>query len=121
MSVNSSTSAAYAAGYIFKKIHGDLAKTHYQRIDADGVCHSVEPEFARMSLRPGIGRGWYERYASDFHTHDYAVHDGRRFPVPKYYDRLLEEATRIDSQSCARIESYARCPIEPTTGRKGSR
>ena len=90
MSVNSSTSAAYAAGYIFKKIHGDLAKTHYQRIDADGVCHSVEPEFARMSLRPGIGRGWYERYASDFHTHDYAVHDGRRFPVPKYYDRLLE-------------------------------
>lgn len=85
-------SAAYAAGYIFKKQHGQRAKDYYKAIDADGVWHPLEPEFARMSLRPGIGRGWYERFASDFHTHDVAIYDGRRFPVPKYYDRILEKS-----------------------------
>jgi len=85
-------SAQYAAGYIFKKLHGKLGEDHYKRVDADGVWHPIEPEFARMSLRPGIGRDWYERYSSDFHTHDVAVLDGKRFPVPKYYDRLLERS-----------------------------
>lgn len=88
-------SASYAAGYIFKKLHGDLGADHYKRIDADGVWHPIEPEFCRMSLRPGIGRGWYERYASDFHTHDHAVLDGKCFPVPKYYDRLLERSNPV--------------------------
>lgn len=86
-------SARYCAGYIFKKQYGDRAEDRYKRVDADGVWHPIEPEFARMSLRPGIGRGWYERFADDFHTEDVAVLDGKRFPVPKYYDRLLE---RVD-------------------------
>lgn len=85
-------SARYCSGYIFKKQHGDRAKRHYQVVDSDGVCYPLEPEFARMSLRPGIGRGWYDRYSGDFHTHDVAVLDGKRFPVPKYYDRLLERS-----------------------------
>lgn len=88
-------SAAYAAGYIFKKLHGKLGDDYYKRIDQDGVWHPIEPEFARMSLRPGIGRGWYERFSSDFHTHDVAIFDGKRFPVPKYYDRLLERADPV--------------------------
>lgn len=88
-------SAAYASGYIFKKLHGDQGANYYKRVDADGVWHPIEPEFARMSLRPGIGFRWYQRHAPDFHTHDYAVLDGKRFPVPKYYDRLLERADPV--------------------------
>lgn len=104
-------SAAYAAGYIFKKLHGDLGADHYKRIDSDGVWHAIEPEFCRMSLRPGIGRGWYERYASDFHTHDYTVFEGKRFPVPKYYDRLLKasnEGRLLELQEDREFKSLSR-------------
>nr|UQB76420.1 replication associated protein [Flumine microvirus 31] len=83
-------SARYCAGYIFKKQYGDRGDIRYAVVDADGVVNRVMPEFARMSLRPGIGASWYRRYASDFHTFDVAVLDGKRFPVPKYYDVLLE-------------------------------
>lgn len=88
-------SASYASGYIFKKLHGDRGADYYKRVDSDGVWHAISPEFARMSLRPGIGFRWYQRYASDFHTDDHAVLDGKRFPVPKYYDRLLERADPV--------------------------
>lgn len=83
-------SAAYCSGYIFKKIYGKRGDDEYKTVDADGVINPIEREFARMSLRPGIGRDWYERYKSDFHTFDYAVADNKQFAVPKYYDKLLE-------------------------------
>ena len=103
-------SAAYASGYIFKKLHGDLGASHYKRIDEDGVWHPLEPEFARMSNRPGIGADWYHRYAADFHARDFAVHDGKRFPVPKYYDRLLE---RADPDSLARLKEERELSVIP--------
>lgn len=88
-------SAQYCAGYIFKKKLGHAGKSAYKVVDLDGVVHDVSPEFARMSLKPGIGHDWYMRHRGDFHNWDKAVHDGKLFPVPKYYDRLLE---RVDPQ-----------------------
>lgn len=85
-------SAAYCSGYIFKKQYGSNAKKAYELVDSDGVILRREPEFARMSLRPGIGGDWYRRYSEDFHGPDIAVHDGKQFAVPKYYDRLLERS-----------------------------
>lgn len=86
-------SAGYAARYCLKKVTGQPAAAHYQRVDADGVVHSLCPEFARMSLRPGIAALWFDRFRPDVTTFDYVVHEGRKFSVPKYYDRLNE---RID-------------------------
>lgn len=90
-------SAAYCSGYIFKKVGGLQGADKYKRVDSDGVWQPIDPEFARMSLKPGIGADWYRRYVEDFHGRDYCVHDGKQFPVPKYYDRLLERCneTRI--------------------------
>lgn len=85
-------SAAYAARYVLKKVTGVASDRHYRRVDADGVVHQLVPEFARMSLRPGLGAIWYRKYSGDVHTHDYVVADGRKFGVPKYYDRLLERS-----------------------------
>lgn len=86
-------SAAYAARYVLKKVCGDLAERHYERVDVDGVVHHLVPEFARMSLRPGVGAAWFNRFGATDLRGDYVVHDGKKFSVPKYYDRLLERVS----------------------------
>lgn len=85
-------SAAYAARYVLKKVTGSNAVPYYRRVDNDGVSHDLVPEFARMSLRPGIASAWFEKFQGDVSTFDYVVHEGKKFSVPKYYDRLLERS-----------------------------
>lgn len=81
-------SAGYVARYSLKKVTGDRAELHYQSVDQDGEIHTLTPEFCRMSTRPGIGAGWYHKYHSDVHVHDYVVADGSRNRIPRYYDKL---------------------------------
>lgn len=90
-SLNRST-AEYAARYCLKKITGQRSVDHYRRVDSDGVVYNLVPEFARMSLRPGIGSGWFDRFGDDAIRARSIVHDGAQFAVPKYYDRLLERS-----------------------------
>lgn len=74
--------AAYVAGYCVKKRNGDQA-VHW---------HGPRtPEFLNMSRRPGIGARWIERFHSDVFPCDFVVVDGRKSPVPRYYDEWLEE------------------------------
>nr|QJB20143.1 MAG: replication initiator protein [Microvirus sp.] len=83
-------SAGYAARYVLKKVTGLAGELHYRRVDLDGAVHDLVPEFARMSLRPGIASAWFSKFRSDVTTFDYVVHEGKKYPVPKYYDRLLD-------------------------------
>lgn len=44
-----------------------------------------------MSLRPAIGRTWFEKYWPEVaKARDGVIVDGKRLPVPRYYDKLLE-------------------------------
>jgi len=79
-------SAAYVARYIMKKINGELAEEHY--VDEDGVI--LNPEYTTMSRRPGIGRGWLDKYFSDVYPHDHVVINGVKMKPPKYYDGVLK-------------------------------
>ena len=99
-------SAGYVARYCLKKVNGDAAESHYSFVDADGVITRRQPEFARMSLKPGIGARWFERFGDDCLPRDYVVHDGRKFPVPRYYDKLHERAKGgIDEVKLSRVEA----------------
>ena len=71
-------SAAYVARYNLKKINGEKAKEHY-----DGR----RPEF--MTCSNGIGRDWLLRYHSDVYPRDQVVMNGKEYPVPRYYDRVM--------------------------------
>ena len=75
-------SCAYVARYIMKKINGKKAEEHYQ---------GRNPEFLRMSLKPGIGKLHYEKYAKSLYARDFVTQNGKQAPVPAYYDRLLEK------------------------------
>ncbi|AXH75152.1 MAG: replication initiator protein [Microviridae sp.] len=73
-------SAAYAARYVVEKINGDAAVEHYR---------GRVPEFVRMSLRPAIGRRWFERFRDDVYPSDTVVVRGHESRPPLYYDKLL--------------------------------
>lgn len=103
-------SANYVARYNLKKVNGDRAKTHYQWVDPEsGEMHDLQPEFAHMSTRPGIGAAWYDKFHQDVHTHDYVIRDGAKNPVPRYYDRIAKSRYQVDEIKMQRaIDSMSR-------------
>lgn len=74
-------SAAYVAKYCIKKVNGSMAAFHYG---------SRAPEFAVMSLKPGIGSGWFEKYQSDVYPSDFVVLRGRKRSPPRFYDEQID-------------------------------
>lgn len=103
-------SAGYAARYVLKKVTGKHAGDYYTRVDSDGVVHSLSPEFARMSLRPGIASAWFDRFKDDVYTFDYVISEGSQFPVPKFYDRLLD---RVSPERLAEIKEAREVKVLP--------
>lgn len=85
-------SAAYVARYVTKKVTGGNAEAHYSSVDpATGEVVQVEPEYATMSRRPGIGAGWYERFSKEVYPADEVVMRGALMKPPRYYDLTLEK------------------------------
>lgn len=84
-------SAGYVARYITKKVTGPNADQHYELMDPlSGEIYNRTPEFSRMSLKPGIGATWFQRYKSEVYPLDRVVVRGVEMKPPKFYDRLLE-------------------------------
>lgn len=93
--------AGYCARYILKKALGQNAETAYQTVDEAGNIVQKRPEYAAMSLRPGIGAGWFVRFGRDVFPQDYLIVDGVKRRVPKYYDRLVKDDLRVDTDKIA--------------------
>lgn len=79
--------AAYTARYITKKITGPAAENHY--VTEDGEI--LEPEFVRMSKRPGIGHEWFKKYGPHSYERGYLVTRGKKMQPPRAYDKKFEE------------------------------
>lgn len=73
-------SARYVAKYCIKKVNGPMAAEHYG---------SRAPEFAVMSLKPGIGSGWFEKHQEDVYPSDFVVLQGKKRSPPRFYDERL--------------------------------
>ena len=76
-----------------KKITGDAAFDHYNKVDEDGVIISRTSEFTRMSLKPGIGAGWFDKYHSDVFPHDHVIVKGKECSPPRYYTNKVKKAS----------------------------
>lgn len=86
------SSARYVASYVMKKITGKPAEDHYTRVsEVTGEITQVEPEFQLMSLKPGLGRSWFERFKGDVFPADSVVLEGKLRQVPRYYEQQLSE------------------------------
>lgn len=89
-------SAAYVGRYCVKKIGGEAAIDHYTYTDPEtGEFFTREPEYLTASKRPAIGKRWFEDFYKDCRK-GYVTHDGVRYPVPKYYLKLLEDISQVD-------------------------
>lgn len=73
-------SAAYVARYALKKITGDKAEAHYG---------GLKPEYTTMSRRPGIGKGWFDKFSADVFPRDGVIVRGVVTRPPRFYDSLL--------------------------------
>lgn len=98
-------SAAYVARYCLKKVTGKAAAEAYERLDSStGEIYNIEPEFFGMSLKPGIGYGWLEKYKTDVYPHDEVIVRGHKTRPPRYYDQLLSE-TEVSPIKKARLKN----------------
>lgn len=88
----------YVASYVTKKIKTNDsfgADRYYRLSPIDGQFHSVKPEFAVMSRKPGIGQGYVDKYKSDFYPSGYIIMDGVKQAPPRFYlSKLSEEEQR---------------------------
>ena len=85
-------SGAFVAGYCMKKVNGKNAEAHYTRVDGmTGEIYQKEPEFSRMSLKPGIGASWLAKYESDVYRTGAVMVNTVANSVPRYYIKQLEE------------------------------
>lgn len=74
--------AAYVARYCMKKITGRNAKIWYG---------DKTPEYNHMSLKPGIGKTFLEKYETDIYPNDYVIVNGTKVKPPKYYNKIIEK------------------------------
>lgn len=89
-------SAAYVARYVLKKITGVSAVKNYERvIEATGEVVQVQPEYTTMSRRPGIGKGWLEKYKDETYRNDSIIIRGMEVQPPKFYDNQVEKIDEI--------------------------
>lgn len=102
-------SAGYVARYCMKKVTGDHADAHYG---------GRVPEFCRMSLKPGIGAGWFERFGeSDVAPSGRVLVNGKEANAPRYYVKLMERSARVaacfgDKSELHRLEAVKAARLE---------
>jgi len=114
-------SAAYVAGYTLEKVYGS-AEAYEDVVDLrTGELTSRRPEFCNMSRRPGIGAWWFDRYRSDLFgkdgSHDFAVMDGVKYKVPRYYVDQLE-GNALEAVKEARFLRAMEVPVGENSERR---
>lgn len=102
-------SAAYVARYIMKKVNGQAAARHYVNPKTGEV---LTPEFTKMSLKPGIGSEWFDKFHKDVYPHDYVVVNGRKCVPPKYYDKKYFKMTAFDVAEFEFLDADSSFPID---------
>lgn len=76
-------SIAYIARYICDKKLGKEARYYEEQ--------AINPEFVRMSLKPGLGSDWYDKFKTDLFPHDYMVVNGKKCRIPRYFSEKFKK------------------------------
>lgn len=116
--------AGYCARYIMKKALGKNSKESYDLVDAEtGEITHRNPEYAAMSLKPGIGAEWFNKFHTDVYPVDYVIASGTKYRPPKYYDKLFKRSKDLvfDQVEQERIEKGKLTAPDQTDERRAVR
>jgi len=95
-------SAAYVARYVTKKVTGDQAEEEYGQVNpVTGEVTLKKKPYATMSLKPGIGFEYFQRWKHQIYPRDTVLVRGRLEQPPAYYDVLME---REDPELMKRVK-----------------
>jgi hypothetical protein len=83
-------SAAYVARYVMKKQNQEIDVHAPVDLETGEVIQRL-PEYNRMSLKPGIGANFVDKFKSDVFPNDYVVVNGHKAKPPRYYFKRLEQ------------------------------
>lgn len=88
-------SAAYIARYTVKKLKDLKGQVLYDALCERSKNKKFLPdgrlrEYLRMSRRPGLGKGWIDKFSGDVYSKDFVVIRGKKCKVPKFYDKCYE-------------------------------
>lgn len=103
----------YTAGYCAKKYNRARLRSAYEHIDTETgeITYSTkqpdgwQDEFIQMSRNPGIGANARQHQQS---WKDYAVINGTRIPVPKYFHKAWEQIATEGEKEEHNVEVYLR-------------
>lgn len=100
-------SAAYVARYAMKKLN-DGSKVREIIDVSSGEIFTREHEFLRMSLKPGIGASWYEKFWREVYPEGTIRARGAFRKSPKYYDGKfkLQFPGEYDKLVMERLKKY---------------
>lgn len=85
-------SAGYVARYLMKKGLGRGHESQYQEIDMEtGEVYQKQREFNKMSLKPGLGHGFYKKWTKDIFPKDVCIVNGRETKPPRYYAKKFKD------------------------------
>jgi len=99
-------SCAYVSRYIMAKRLGKDSSYYNE--------NGIEPEFVRMSRRPGIGTKFYEQFKSDIYNHDtMVIRGGIETRPPKFYDKKFRDENVLRMLQIKQIRASKSDPEDP--------
>ena len=110
-------SAAYVSRYCTKKVTGPKADEYYSVTLETGEVVHVQPEYATMSRRPGIGAEWYEQNKCEVYPADSVVVRGKLVKPPRFYDGMFELEEPSKMAAVKRSRCKAKKPEEQRSSR----
>lgn len=94
-------SANYVAGYMVKKIKGKHAKQYYSDL-------GIEPEFAVMSRRPGLGVSYILANLRFLRENGFLVFKGHKVALPRFFfERVFTEDERREIKEVREFETLS--------------
>lgn len=113
-------SAAYVARYVVKKVVGDKAEDHYRyTCEITGQVFDRCPDYTTMSRRPGIGKGWIDKFLTDVYPSDTVIINGRECRPPRFYDKVFEllHSSHSQANKARRIRDSKKHACDQADGR----
>lgn len=101
-------SCKYVAGYVQKKLNGELGFEHYNLIDPETgeILRTWKKEFSTMSRRPAIGLRHYQEHGANDFLRGSIIIRGKQQKMPRYFDRKLmqDDPLLMESIKTGRFE-----------------